>query len=78
MRDLLAERFQELTPARHDRHLDALAGKRGRDGAPDPGAGAGDERRPPLELQIHSSALAALPPSGLSPGPGADLCLFAR
>ena len=43
----------EFTPARRDGQAHPLRRERQRDAAPDPHAGAGDQRCPVLELHVH-------------------------
>ena len=55
--DLGRELIQQRLAPRHRRDLGTFTSEHPRDGAPDPHAGAGDERGASLELQIHGRRL---------------------
>ena len=52
-RDFVGHSVEWLLPASNDRELAAFVREQVRDAAPDPHAGAGDERDLAGELQIH-------------------------
>jgi len=78
--DLVRERFQELAPARHHREPGAFGRQHFRDRPPDPRAGAGHERRPPLELQVHPvpPCPLRLPNCGPNINGGGRIMVFSR
>src|SRR5260370_3106850 len=52
--DFLGERIEQFLAPRDDGYRDTFGGQPERDGASDPHAGAGDQRRATPQLQIHS------------------------